>query len=636
MADLIDGRADPPRSGARFVAFAVTTGLVLAALGGRLFQLQVLQGDLYATRAAASRTAELPIRASRGLIFDRWGRPLAVNLPSWTVQAVPAELPEAPDALLRLVGALTGTPVKELRQRLEVSGGSPYEAVSLVRGIDRKAALLIAERRAELPGIVIEVEAVRQYLDASGQPNGWLLSHVVGYVGPISPEELLEREGDGYPRDGVIGKAGIEGSFESDLRGSSGAEIVERDPAGRAVRVVETLRQPTPGKNLVLTIDADLQQTATDALRWGMEAAGVDQGVTVVMNPQTGEILAMVSLPAYDNNKFATGIGADDFAIYLSDPGLPLRNHAIADHYPPGSTFKLVTAMAALEEGVTSPTRRWPTYACYQIPGAPTGECLSDWNRRGFGALNISEAFSHSSDTFFYQMAIEAGIDQLATWAHELGFGSPTGIGLPGEAGGIVASTRWAEDHGRSGLFTGEVAQAGIGQGLIAVTPLQLLNAYAALANGGNLMRPMIVRGVANETGELVSAYAPEVLRLISVDPNHQRVLRLAAREVVTSGHAYNIRDLPLPGALSGKTGTAEFGVQRGDGNLPYHSWFVAYLPSVAGATDAELAVATFTYSASVRGNVSVEVVKYFLQMRFDIERDYRLDPRTVRLLDAN
>jgi penicillin-binding protein 2 len=388
--------------------------------------------------------------------------------------------------------------------------------------------------------------------------------------------------------------------------------------------------------NLMLTIDADIQRLATQALTWGMDVADVSQGVTVIMNPQTGEILAMVSLPAYDNNKFAGGISTEDFSVYLGDTDRPLRNHAISDIYPPGSTFKLVTGIAALEEGVTTPTRQWPTYGCYQIPGAPKGECLFDWNRQGFGPLAMVDAFAKSSDTFFYQMAIHTGIDPLAEWAYELGFGARSGIRLPGEEPGIIASTAWARQQGRPGVFTGEVAQAGIGQNVIAVTPLQMLNAYAAVANGGNLMRPMIVRGEADADGELITPYAPEVIHGIDAAPSTLQTMRVGAREVITSGHAYNIRDLDLPGALSGKTGTAEFGELTEEGTLPFHSWFVAYLPSAAGATDAELAIVTFNYSAVVPGNVSAEVVKYFLQLYYDLDQDLRLDPNDFSLVTAN
>ena len=637
MADLNDGRLDLRRSRARFVAFGVVAALLFVVLSGRLFQLQVVSGEDYARRAAADRTAEVALPAPRGLIFDRDGRPVAVNTPSWTVHVRPADLPPTDRRrILGRVATLTGTPLATVRDRLEAFQGSPFDLVPVVRGVERDAALIIGEEAASLPGIVVQVEPIRRYLDDTGAAAGQLLSHVVGYTGPIDRDELMTLADDGYLRNDVIGKAGVEASFETELRGTYGTQLVERDASGREVRVIRTLEEPIAGRNLMLTIDADTQRLATQALTWGMEVAGVSQGVTIVMNPQTGEILAMVSLPSYDNNDFAGGISAEDFAVYLADPNRPLRNHAISDIYPPGSTYKLVTGIAAMEEGVTTAERQWPTYGCYQIPGAPAGECLYDWNRQGFGPLDMVDAFAKSSDTFFYQMAIQTGIDPLAEWAYELGFGARSGIRLPGEEPGIIASTEWARQQGRSGVFTGELAQAGIGQNVIAVTPLQVLNAYAAVANGGNLMRPMIVRGETDANGELVEAYEPEVIHTIDADPATLRTMRIGAREVITTGHAYNIRDLDLPGALSGKTGTAEFGELTPGGILPFHSWFVAYLPSEAGATDAELAVVSFNYSAVVPGNVSAEVVKYFLQLYYDLDQDLRLDPNDFSLVTAN
>lgn len=637
MADLNDGRVDLRRSRGRFIAFSLAAMLVFTALGGRLFQLQVLGGEDYALRAAADRTVEVPIPAPRGLVFDREGRPVVVNQPSWTVKVRPADLPDADRRrVLGRIARLTDVGASVLDSRLSAFQGSPFDLVPVLRGVDREAALIIGEEAESLPGVVVEVDAVRQYLDETGAANGALLAHILGYTGPISREELEPRQSAGYLRDDVIGKTGIEASFEGELRGTYGARLVERDASGRLLEVIETIREPEPGRNLMLTVDAATQRLAETALVWGMDVAGVSQGVAIVMNPQTGEILAMVSLPAYDNNLFARGISTEDFSVYLTDPDRPLRNHAIADIYPPGSTYKLVTAIAALEEGVTTASREWPTYGCFQIPGAPEGECLYDWNRLGFGPLDMVDAFAKSSDTYFYQMAIGTGIDPLAEWAYELGFGARSGIRLPGEEPGIIASTEWARQQGRAGVFTGELAQAGIGQNVIAVTPLQVLNAYAALANGGNLMRPMIVRGETDATGQLVREYEPEVIHAIDADPTTLQTMRIGAREVITSGHAYNIRDLDLPGALSGKTGTAEFGELTEEGTLPFHSWFVAYLPSTAGATDAELAVLSFNYSAVVPGNVSAEVVKYFLQLYYDLDQDLRLDPNDFSLVTAN
>jgi penicillin-binding protein 2 len=637
MADLNEGRSELPRSRPRFLAFGVAAVVLIVALGGRLFQLQVVQGEEYAQRAAADRTVEVPVRAPRGLIFDRAGRPIAVNVPSWTVKVRPADLPStAANRVLARVARITGANRALLRQRLEAFQGSPYDLVPIERGITRRAALILFEKAEQLPGIVVEVEATRQYLDDRGEEAGSLLAHVVGYQGPVNRDELERLEAAGYLHDDLIGKAGVEASFESELRGAYGMQRVERDASGRLLDVIETIREPEPGANLMLTIDGRTQRLAARALRWGMNVADVSQGVTVVMNPQTGEILAMVSLPSYDNNTFASGISVDEFNAYLGDPDRPLRNHAISDIYPPGSTYKLVTAIAAMEEGVTTPSRQWPTYGCYQIPGAPRGECLFDWNRQGFGPLAMVDAFAKSSDTFFYQMAIHTGVDPLAEWAHDLGFGELSGIRLPGEEEGIIASTEWARAQGRAGVFTGELAQAGIGQNVIAVTPLQVLNAYAAVANGGKLMQPMIVRGETDAEGELIREYEPTVIRKLAADRSTLQTMRIGAREVITSGHAYNIRDLDLPGALSGKTGTAEFGELTREGTLPFHSWFVAYLPSAPGATDADLAVVSFNYSAVVPGNVSAEVVKYFLQLYYGLDQDLRLNPNDFSLVTAN
>lgn len=626
MTDL-DAAPAPQRSRARFVAASVVAVLLFGVLGGRLFQLQVIDGARYAARAEAARTVEVPIRAPRGLIFDREGRPIAVNTPSWTLYARPADLPKAEAAragVLDRAAQLAGVDVSVLAQRLSAFKGSPFELVPLAEGISRDAALLIGEEGEQLPGVTVGTKATREYLDETGAVDGELLAHLVGYTGPVAREELAGLAARGYQRDDAIGRDGVEASWERALRGTYGSELLERDAEGRPVKVLERLNDPVPGTNLMLTIDARLQRMAAESLTWGLEAAQATAGVTIVMNPQTGEILAMVSLPTYDNNKFAVGISPDDYAAYLNDPTRPLRNHAIADIYPPGSTFKLVTGLAALEEGVTTASQTWPTYRCYQIPAAPAGQCLFDWNRRGFGNLDIVDAFAKSSDTFFYQMAVGLGVERLGTWASELGFGQRSGIQLPGEAAGTVISKAWAQAQGRPDVFTGELAMAGIGQNAIAVTPLQLLNAYAAVANGGKLMRPMIVRGETDAAGTLVRAFAPELIRTLPASAANMQTMRIGAREVIASGRAANIRDLRLPGALSGKTGTAEYGTRNAEGVLPVHSWFIAYVPSTAGATDADLAIITFTYSAVARGNVSLEVVKYFLQQYFNLDQDLR------------
>jgi len=616
------------RSILRFIAFGVAVIIGVGALTTRLAFLQIAHSGQYAELSDRNRSVLQAIPSSRGLIFDRAGRPLVTNVPSFAVKIRPADLPLSQrDAVLTRLGGLLHMDPSDINTEIDSNPGSRFDLVRIAQDVPEATARLIAEAHLELPGVEVVVEARREYAD------GPMFSQIVGYTGPVTAEQLPKLKDVGYLPDDMIGRTGVEAVYEEQLRGAYGAETVERDASGRKIQVLETVRPARAGDSLMLTIDVREQALAQRALEWGMAEAGLKRGVVIVMNPQTGEILAMVSLPSYDNNAFAGGISDELYQSYLADANLPLRNHAISDIYPPGSTFKLATGLAALQEGVTTPTQRWQTYGCYQIPGAPAGDCLYDWNHRGFGKLNIVEAFAISSDTFFYQMAVHLGVDKLARWAHALGFGTPTGIDLPNEASGIIASTEWAHSQGRAGVYTGELAQAGIGQNVIAVTPLQLLNAYAALANGGHLMKPMIVRGEADASGNLVREYAPQVLGEVGATDENLRLLRIGARQVITTGHAYNIRDLRLPGSLAGKTGTAEFGLPDANGVLPFHSWFVAFLPSAPGATDSPIAVITFTYHATVIGNVSTEVVKYFLQQYFHTSQDLRLDPVTLRQL---
>ncbi len=355
MAGWTNDTAELPRSGRRFAAFGLVAFVLLVVLAVRLFQVQVVDGHVYAARVAAERTVELTVPAPRGLIFDRAGRQLALNVPAWTVSIRPADVPQAErERVLALLADLTGADAAAIAERLDEYAGSPIDLLPVLRGLTRETALLVAEKADQLPGVVIETDTLREYRDETGAVAGELLAHVIGYTGRIDADELSRMGDSGYAADDVLGKAGVEASFEDELRGDPGLQLAERDADGRVVKVLEVIREPQPGTNLMLTIDARTQRLATDALRWGMEVAGVSQGVTIVMNPQTGEILAMVSLPTYDGNTFASGITSDEFAAYLEDPNLPLRNHAISDIYPPGSTYKLVTSIAALEEGITT------------------------------------------------------------------------------------------------------------------------------------------------------------------------------------------------------------------------------------------------------------------------------------------
>jgi penicillin-binding protein 2 len=342
------------------------------------------------------------------------------------------------------------------------------------------------------------------------------------------------------------------------------------------------------------------------------------------MNPQTGEILALVSLPTYDNNQFARGISNADYAKLLNNPDKPLLNHATQAHYPPGSTYKLVAGTGALADKKITSTTKVQTRG-YLTLGATR---FYDWNHRGFGACDIFCGFGHSSDTFFFQMAGKLGIDRLGYWAKQYGFGAPTGIDLPGEVSGIVPTNQWKQDALGAPIFAGETYQAGIGQGYDVVTPIQLINAYAALANGGTLHQPQIVRDIVGPDGKVVRPFQPKVIRKMAVPASVLKTMRNAARSTVTLRHTYNLVDLPIK--VAGKSGTAEFGTRDSKGRLPFHSWFVGFVPKDIrhgsfDSTDSQLVVLAFAYDSRTKGNVATEIVKYYLQMHFGIKKDYRL-----------
>ena len=450
------------------------------------------------------------------------------------------------------------------------------------------------------------------------------MSQLLGYTGPVSGDQLKSLKQDGYLPDDLLGKAGIEAQYETELRGTYGTEAVERDGSGRRLQVLQTVTEPRPGDSLTLTIDTKEQQNAQKALKWAMKTVGIKRGVVIAMNPQTGEILALVSLPTYDNNVFARGISNDAFTKLLNNPDKPLTNHAIQAHYPPGSTYKLVAGTGALADKKITDKTKVQTRG-YLTLGSTR---FYDWNHIGFGACNIYCGFGHSSDTFFFQMAGKLGIDRLAYWAKQYGFGQPTGIDLPGEVSGIVPSNQWKEDALGDKIFPGETYQAGIGQGYDVVTPIQLINAYAALANGGTLYKPQLVRDIVGPDGTVVRPFKPEVIRKMKVSPSVLRIMRNAARNTVLLRHTYNLVELPVK--VAGKSGTAEFGTRDSKGRLPFHSWFVGFVPGDPkhgsfNRTDSKLVVLAFAYDSRTKGNVATEIVKYFLQLHFGIKKDYRL-----------
>jgi penicillin-binding protein 2 len=621
----LSGRPLPERRFSRFLVFGLVVVLAVGTLTARLFYLQITNGTEFAAISTRQRTVDEPIPAPRGYMYDRNGRLLVKNVPTFAVKIRPADLPdEMRDDVVNRLSALLRMDPSEINATIDGNPGSAFDLVRIAQDVDRRTAQLISEAGFELPGVDVVVEARRQYTD------GPLMSQLLGYTGPVSAEQLPDLREKGYQPDDLLGKVGLELRYETELRGTYGVETVARDKTGRRTQVLQTVRDAVPGASLKLTIDTKAQRNAQKALKWAMDEIGMTRGVVIAMNPQTGEILAMVSLPTYDNNKFARGISQSEYKKLLKNKDKPLLNHAIQAHYAPGSTYKLVTGTGGLADREITPATRLLTR-----PFLTLGETkFYEWNRRGWGPCDIYCGFGHSSDTYFYQVAGMLGIDRLAYWARQYGFGAKTGVDLPGEVDGIVPDNAWKQEALGAPVFPGETYQAGIGQGYDAVTPLQLINAYAALANGGTLYQPQIVREVIGPDGKVVRPFEKKILRKMKVKSSVLRTMREAARSTVTLRHTYNLVDLPIK--IAGKSGTAEFGTPDAKGRLPYSSFFVGFTPKDPRngsfeKHDSRLIVMAFAHDSRTKGNAATEIVKYFFQLHYGIEKDYRLPENLER-----
>jgi penicillin-binding protein 2 len=625
----IAGPAAPEERGrplGRYLAFALVIVIATTALTVRLGYLQLVEGGEYTAQQERQRTVLEAVPSTRGLIYDRRGEALVINVPTYSVKIRPADMPmSVREPIVGRLAALLGIDATEIITTIDSNPGSRFDLVRIASDVPEDTARVISESSVDLPGVEVVVETRRSY------PLGPLVSQVLGYTGPISPEGLEDLRVRGYLPDDPIGKAGVEAVYETELRGTYAIDRVERDATGRRTGVLEQVRAAVPGSSLTMTIDVATQRMAEKAMKWGMKEAGLKRGVVIAMNPQTGEILALVSLPTYDNNLFARGISNGQFQKLVTNPDQPLLNHAVAAHYPPGSTYKLVAGTGALADRKITSTTKVMTR-----PFLTLGDTrFWEWNRRGWGACDLDCGFGHSSDTFFYQLSGMLGIDRLAHWARQYGFGEPTGIDLPGEVSGIVPSNAWKLEALGAEIFPGETYQAGIGQGYDVVTPLQLINAYAAMANGGKVLEPQVVREVIGPDGEVARPFEPNVVRKLDVKPAVLREMRQATRSVQLLRHTYNLVDLPI--VVAGKSGTAEFGVRDSKGRLPFHSWFVAFVPKdptkkagdpsgmkAVSRTDANLVVLAFAYDSRTKGNAATEIVKYFIQQKYKIKKDYR------------
>jgi penicillin-binding protein 2 len=649
------GRRVESKNVYRFGFFVLAVAIGVSTLSARMLDMQILQGHTTNQAGDTQPTEAVTVPSTRGLIFDASGAPLVRNVIAYVVTVTPSDLPldSKQDVAAKLGSLLNIDPIYIVTQ-LDSSPGSLFEPVKIADGIDVKVARFIEENSAALPGVKIAVISKRQYLTQA------LFAEILGYEGQITRSQLGSQINDqghgpltsaqydqlkamGYSGQDVVGQAGLEVQYEQDLRGVNGTQKVALNAAGKPIPgLAGPIDGGQAGKSLTLNIDTKEQQLAYDALNWGMTNAGIQQGTIIVENPQNGKILAMVSLPSYDDQAFADGISETAFQKLLADKNQPLLNKAIAQ-YAPGSTYKLVTATAGLSGVPAQPGSAGVAPIPAQPPAITTSDTLLsqpyieigglkfwEWNKIGWGPLHIVQGISYSSDTFFYQLSLLLGgkdkiasvaIDNLAYWARQYGFGAKTGVDLPGEAAGIVPDTAWKRTNKGEPVYPGEVLLAGIGQGFDASTPLQVLNAYSALANGGNLWTPQVVKSITDPNGT-PHEVQPQLIRRLQISPQTLATLRQGMRDVVTTRHTGNLTDLPIK--ISGKTGTAEFGVRDRAGNLPYHEWFVGYVPANEysddfSKSDSQLAVIAFVYGANTRGNVATEIVKYYMWKHFKL-----------------
>jgi len=644
----------PPRPSPHFrlILWALGIALAFVGLGERLYRLQIVEGTGYQALGERNRLRVIPLAAPRGLLLDRQGRPLVQNDPTFRVLVIPGDLPDDPDrreAIYRQLSQWLGMPLtgggasaqgaegEGLRERIEAAAReAPFRPLVLKEPIPPDLAFRLMEESDRLPGVRVEPVLQRRY------PTGALTAHVVGFVGRIPAEQAARYQAEGYdPATDRVGLSGLEYALEPWLRGVKGARYVEEDALGRPVRVRAEI-PPQAGARVTLTLDLDLQAAARAALQAKLDElnrlAGREvtrRAVAIVMRPTTGEILAMVSLPDYDNNAF---VGPDLPQVYprlLEDPFGPLLNHAVASQFAPGSSFKPIVAAAALQEGVITPRTQLFDPGEIVIPNRyfPNDPGLAQrffcWLRTGHGWQNVVDALANSCNVFFYKVAggydvpgeppFEGlGIERLVRYMQAFGLGRPTGIELPGEAAGQVPDPEWKRRTFGETWSTGDTYNLGIGQGYLLVTPLQLLNAISAIANGGTLYRPTLVREIADAQGNRIRSFQPEVLGRLPVAPEHLAVVREGMVAAVERGTATRAQ---IPGIrIAGKTGTAEFcddlafRMRLCPGRkLPTHAWFVAFAPAEAP----EVAVLVFIWNGGEGSQNAAPVARQILEAYF-------------------
>jgi penicillin-binding protein 2 len=544
--------------------------LVFGALAARLFFLQVIDGERYSFLSENNRVRIKKIPGTRGMVVDRGGQLLVDSRPSFDLLFV-AEDAEQPEDTLRQLARHLKRDEQELLATLEENKKRPaFEEVVVGKDVDWATVVAVETHQLDLPGVTLRARPRRSYAD------GQIGAHVLGYLGEIGPKQLKALKEQGYANGDEFGQYGLEKTWETFLRGQSGGQQVEVDALGRRVRVLHEVTD-VPGYTVHLTLDRALQETAFQALKG-------KQGAIVALDVHNGDVLAMVSTPAFDPNVFARGIKSDEWQALIKDRLRPLNNRAIQGQYPPGSTFKVLVAIAGLEEGIVQPESRISDPGYYYFGNRQ----FRDWKKGGHGSVDLHRAIVESCDVYFYQAGQRIGVDRIAKWARAFGLGEKSGAVLDDEKGGIIPDSEWKRKRFRQPWYPGETLSVAIGQGYVTTTPLQIVNMMAALANGGTLYRPRVVKKIESADGATVREYGPEKIRTIPLKPTTVARLHKALADVVNGAGGTGGAARSSLVDIAGKTGTAQVIEMKGaylkSEQLSYfnrdHAWFVSYAPA--------------------------------------------------------
>ncbi|HEY9181252.1 MAG TPA: penicillin-binding protein 2, partial [Candidatus Baltobacteraceae bacterium] len=560
--------------------FVAMTVIAIVVVLVRLVQVQIVHGQDYRAAAQANQIRLIPVAAPRGLVYDRNGKVVVRSRPEFVVALIPSLVKDV-DSELKTVAETIGVPMAKLQQQLlhhhgvnyrdfdEVVTYEPYGPVILASDIPVAKVSRLSEILNDLPGVDVEVQAVRNY------PHGSLGSAVLGYVGQITPDEYKRLRSQGYSLNDVIGKDGIEAEYDRYLRGEPGGQRIVVDSQSQVVPGIKLPpKQPVPGDSLVLNIDWRLQQITDEALEHGIRSwTGGHRtlgGAVAILDPWSGRVLALASYPRYDPNAFASD-NYKQIAQYLLDPMDPLFDRAIDAATPTGSTFKMITGSAALTTGVVKANENVYDSGAWNCYGAE----FEDIAAGGIGNTTFVHALAASSDGYFYQMGWRLGNDRLRKFAQYYGIGQKTGIDLPGEFAGNYPTNAWMLKEAGVPLEPSDVCSLAIGQGALEATPLQMANVESAVVNGGTLYKPQVVSQIRDPQGHVLKTFTPQIIRHVPVTPGSLKAVREGMDQVTEPwGTAYGLKIDGLP--YGGKTGTAE----TGNGAGANTTWFVAYAPA--------------------------------------------------------